>query len=481
MDEICSAVVVTANSNKQSRFITILFAIAVAALCGNVALARPGVIARASQPVPGEYIVLFQSTTPSVAARAAVTAHNGSVVMEFPDIHGLYVRMRDADALALTYDLAVTSIEENAYSHFAGTQSGVDTPYTSGDGGIVNASSWGLDRIDQTSPASRLDNSYSWCVDGSGVRVYILDSGVLSSHPEFGGRVEDQGSPGTTLQNYLNSQGVNFGTQCWTQSGQDALSPLGAHGTGVASIAAGSQLGVAKGATIVDARSAPCNGQGTNAFFTAVIDWICRLDTHRVAGQSVINISSVILGQSSDANALSAQIATAVDTYNIPVVVSAGNFNDNVFWYSPANAARAITVGGLNRDSDTRWCCFTVGSTTFGSNYGFGTAFYAPAQRVEAASTTIRQIIPALDHDYYRSELNGCANDYADTCTSGTSFAAPHMTGVVARYLQRQPGATRDAIVSTLQSMNQTYAGGACVTEPNSGPCVPVLVFKECP
>jgi hypothetical protein len=193
----------------------------------------------------------------------------------------------------------------------------------------------------------------------------------------------------------------------------------------------------------------------------------------------VINISSTIVGQGPDATALANQIATAVDSYNIPVVAASGNFNDNVFWYSPASAQRAITIGGLNHDSDTRWCCYIVGGTTFGSNYAWNTAFYAPAQRLEAASTSTKRLIPALPRDKCRSELDGCLNNYGDTCTSGTSFAAPITAGVIARYLQVHPGVPRDSIVSTLLGMNQTYAGGACVSEPGGG-CVPVLVFNDC-
>jgi len=52
-------------------------------LFAATAFARPGVIARASNPVPSEYIVVFQPIVPSVAARAAVTTHQGSVIMEF--------------------------------------------------------------------------------------------------------------------------------------------------------------------------------------------------------------------------------------------------------------------------------------------------------------------------------------------------------------------------------------------------------------
>src|SRR5712691_4308814 len=74
------------------------------------AFARPGVIIRAGKPVPGEYIILFDPFFPSAAARAAVAARQGTVITEFPDIHGLYVRMTEPIALALTHEPGVRSV-----------------------------------------------------------------------------------------------------------------------------------------------------------------------------------------------------------------------------------------------------------------------------------------------------------------------------------------------------------------------------------
>ncbi len=61
------------------------------------------------------------------------------------------------------------------------------SPQTSGPSVLqapYNQVPWGLDRIDQRS--NTLDNSYSFSGNGAGVKVYIVDSGVNASHPEFG-------------------------------------------------------------------------------------------------------------------------------------------------------------------------------------------------------------------------------------------------------------------------------------------------------
>ena len=461
--------------------------------------AKPGFITRAAHPVAGEYIVLFDRGVQPEAAREAILAHAGQVITDYPDINGYYVRLTDPQALLLTQLSGVRSVEENAIVTLASTSvSGMDEPLVNNG---VNATRWGLDRIDQISPtAPRLDDTYTYCATGAGIRIYVVDTGVLLQHLEFGSRGDVTAS--NALANYMTSVGMGLGAQCWTSDGGNHFDPNAAHGTAVASVAAGSTLGVARGATIVDARALGCGGGApfgfsTSASVTKVVDWICRLDTARQAGKSVINMSFSFLynARSSDDVALNQQIQTATNTYNIPVIVAAGNFSGNTFWYSPANATGVIAAGGLNKDSDTIWNTgmqetdSTNGTYTVGSNYGPNVVVYAPAQRVESASTKVRAVIPLLDHDYLRSELDNCVSVFdpatgqqvpvPDTCTSGTSFSAPHVAGVVARYLERHPNTTPSGIISMLQSMNATYSG-ARVTEPG-GNTEAVLVFNECP
>jgi len=228
---------------------------------------------------------------------------------------------------------------------------------------------------------------------------------------------------------------------------------------------------VAKLATIVDARALDCGTEefsATTARIAFVLDWIATSDTRRQPGKSVVNISSTWLYYFGNPNysAVSNQINALADTYNIPVVTAAGNFNDHAYWYGPGNASRAINVGALQKNSSLRW--------TY-SNYGFNVAFYAPGQYVESAAT-MPNATPGTF--LYRSALDDCVFGYPnDTCTSGTSFAAPHVAGIIARYLQKYPGATHDTIVSALQNSSFTY-GGATVTEPG-GKTVPILVYRD--
>src|SRR5688572_27120419 len=94
---------------------------------------------------------------------------------------------------------------------------------------------WGLDRIDEdTRP---LDGLYSYPNTGSGIAVYVIDSGIRADHAQFGGRV----TAGFT------AVGDGLGT-----------GDCEGHGTAVASVVGGASTGVAKQASIVPVRVFGC-------------------------------------------------------------------------------------------------------------------------------------------------------------------------------------------------------------------------------
>jgi Subtilisin-like serine proteases len=108
--------------------------------------------------------------------------------------------------------------------------------------------SWGLDRIDQK--ALPLNNSYTYPNTGAGVHVYGIDTGILYSHTDFGGRAS---------------------------KGFDAITPGGnavdchGHGTHTATTIAGTKYGVAKTATVVGVRVLDCGGSGS--FLRSSREW----------------------------------------------------------------------------------------------------------------------------------------------------------------------------------------------------------------
>ena len=114
-----------------------------------------------------------------------------------------------------------------------------------------NPPSWGLDRIDQRNLP--LNSNYHYDATGAGVTAYIIDTGILTTHTDFGGRA---------VSGYDAIDGTLPATDCH------------GHGTHVAGTVGGNAHGVAKGVTLVAVRVLNCQGSGTNAQVIAGIDWV---------------------------------------------------------------------------------------------------------------------------------------------------------------------------------------------------------------
>ena len=245
------------------------------------------------------------------------------------------------------------------------------------------APSWGLDRIDQRDMP--LSNTYEYSAEGggAGVSAYIVDTGVLSTHSDFAGRVAKGFS--------AISDPVNTTEDC------------NGHGTHVAGTLAGSVYGVAKQATIVPVRVLNCQGAGTTSGVLAGLDWVT---TDHTSGPAVVNMS---LG-GKPSKALDAAVLSVIED-GITVVVAAGNAHSSACNSSPARVSEAITVGATN-SSDTRAPY---------SNFGKCVDIFAPGSYITS--------------DWFSSTT-------ATNTISGTSMATPHAAGVAALLLSRTPTLT---------------------------------------
>jgi subtilisin family serine protease len=254
--------------------------------------------------------------------------------------------------------------------------------------GTETSAPWGLDRIDQTNLP--LSGTYTYPDSGgSGATVYVLDTGVRITHQQIAGR-------------------ASYG---WDFIDNDATAQDGyGHGTFVATVVAGSTYGVAKQAKIVAVRVLDNNGSGTTSGVIAGVDWITA---HHVAN-SVANVSLGGGASTSLDTAVNNSIASGV-TYSI----AAGNSNAPASNYSPARVANAITVGATtNTDARASY-----------SNYGSTVDIFAPGSNITAAWNT---------------------SDTATYTGSGTSFAAPHVSGTAALYLTAHPGASPATVAAAL-------------------------------
>lgn len=254
---------------------------------------------------------------------------------------------------------------------------------------IQSAAPWGLDRSDQRSLP--LSGGFSYLRSGQGVRAYIVDTGILASHQDFGGRV---------LEGYSSVADANGSSDC------------NGHGTHVAGIVGGSTWGVAKAVGLVPVRVLDCNGSGMSSSVIAGLDWILA---HGVK-PAVVNLS---LG-GGVSPAMDAAVARLV-AEGYAVVVAAGNSGVDACTSSPGREPSVLTVGASTA-TDERASY---------SNFGRCVDLFAPGSSIRSA---------------YGSGPTATAT------MSGTSMAAPHVSGALALLLQRAPTATPAQLLSTLKT-----------------------------
>jgi len=240
---------------------------------------------------------------------------------------------------------------------------------------------WGLDRIDQETGGSNLDARYeAGDLNGEGVDVYVLDTGINTQHSEYADRVLG---------------GVDF------IGDGNGYEDCNGHGSHVAGIAVGTTYGVAKKANLFGIRVLSCNGYGSASGVIAGLDWVVSNDAS-TEHSSVVAMS--LTGGTS--NALISAVESATQA-GLTVVVAAGNSNSDACNYSPANAPSAITVGASTQ-SDAR--------ATY-SNYGTCVDVFAPGSTITSA--------------WIRKEGSN-----PNRVLSGTSVACPHVAGAAALELQ---------------------------------------------
>merc|ERR1719401_1618703 len=114
-----------------------------------------------------------------------------------------------------------------------------------------SAASWGVNRIGARRTSA----------DGAGVNIYVLDTGIRTSHRDFGGRAVN------TLD--LTSNRVQ---EC--RGSRSCAHDRQGHGTHCAGTAAGASYGVAPGATVHAVKVLGDNGSGRNSWSLAAIDWV---------------------------------------------------------------------------------------------------------------------------------------------------------------------------------------------------------------
>merc|ERR1719512_436244 len=235
---------------------------------------------------------------------------------------------------------------------------------------------------------------------GSGTTVFVLDTGVRSTHQEFSGRA-------------ASALDMSSGSLRECNGDANCAGDAQGHGTHCAGTAAGESFGVAPSAAVRSVKVLSDQGSGQWSWSYEALDWLA------VAQQGVRPaVASMSLGGSGTQQAMREAVDAAVNS-GVVVVVAGGNSNSDACNFSPAFVPSAITVGSTT-STDSR--------SSF-SNYGACTNIWAPGSSVVSASHT---------------------SDTGSATFSGTSMACPHVSGGAALLLGANPSLTPGAVVEQL-------------------------------
>jgi len=351
----------------------------------------PSRILRASavaDRVPGRYIVVLKeeaaatefeiaSGRPSVSQLGFELAsrNGGRLVHQYRRaLKGMVVTMTEGQAEALARDPRVDYVEEDRIVRLQDAQ--------------PNAT-WGLDRIDQRDLP--LDRTYTYETDGSGVTVYVIDTGIRRDHQSLGGRVE---SGFSAISDGRGSEDCN------------------GHGTHVAGTVGSVPYGVAKGVSLVAVRVLNCQGSGTNSGVIAGVDWVTQ-------NRRLPAVANMSLGGGAS-SALDTAVRNSVGS-GVTYAVAAGNSNQDACTGSPSRVPEALTVGA-SQSNDAR--------ASF-SNFGPCLDIFAPGASITSSWHT---------------------SATATSVLSGTSMASPHVAGAAALYLDANPTASSSEVAQAISN-----------------------------
>lgn len=324
-------------------------------------------------PLVNVIVTLAPSADPATTSRQLV-GEDGDVTHVYRHaINGFAASLPEALVSLLKGDARVLRIELDRRVTASDTQA--PTP------------SWGIDRLDQRDLP--LSSSYTYATTAPSVDAYIVDTGIATDHPDFGGRAV-------------------HGTD--TVNGDADASDCHGHGTHVAGTVGGTSYGVAKEVRLIGVRVLDCNGSGATSGVIAGLDWVAR--DHQAGRPAVANMS---LGGGASATLDDAVRRVIAD--GVHMSVAAGNEDADACTKSPARVAEALTVAASTQ-ADAK--------ASF-SNRGTCVDLFAPGVGITSAW------------------LDGGTNTI-----SGTSMSTPHVTGAAALHLASNPSASPSAVSSAV-------------------------------
>lgn len=331
------------------------------------------------QAVAGEYIVaLKESSFYSLATfRSVIENAGGEIKQSYSNVLKGFAVIMAKEQLAELVPFA-DDIEFIEANYVVPRDIPVATPLTD-DNRPVGIGSWGIDRIDQRELP--LDQVYEPINEGAGATVFVLDSGVLMEHKQWG--------DGSRISEADPTEGPD----------------KGGHGTHVGGTVGGEACcdaeggwGVAPKAKIVSMQI--CGGMACNTdLIVKALDNIAAME--EVKGRSVVNLS---VGGPGYSKTLEAIVNKMVLDHDIPLMIAGGNGDKDACTYTPAHVPAAITIGASNKGD----------RPYVRSNFGKCIDIWAPGDFI----------------------ISGTNKGPTETkILSGTSMATPHVAGAAALLL----------------------------------------------
>src|SRR5712692_2748386 len=279
---------------------------------------------------------------------------------------------------------------------------------------------------------------------GFGISVAVIDSGLDASHPDLGGNV-------VAVNVNRNSQTASDGY---------------GHGTHVAGIINGHDaddqyLGIAPDATLISVKVADDNGGAYVSDLLRGLDWVAA--HHDDYGIRALNVSASVSFPESYATSPVDAAVEYLWNDGVAVVTSAGNLGaaPDAVWYAPGNDPQVITVGCLDENqtaspADDSLCPISSRGVT---EDGFAKPdLVAPGRKIVS---TLAAGINGQGVSLAAEFPERISADRQHISLSGTSMAAPMVTGAIALVLDRHPNLTPGQLKQLLTATTRRYPGQA--------------------
>jgi subtilisin family serine protease len=414
---------------------------AVIGLSAGVAVAAP--VERSTGRMTGVNVVLKQDITDSVLADIGRYGKVRDVIVE---IDALTLQAREADLPRIRALPYVAAANPDAERNGAPVDGVAATDFSDG------LSTWNLDAVNVTDFGSA---SRSVTYDGSRVHVAVLDTGLLDSwrqyFPEERIAVEHARSfgGGGGEVGFVSSQPNKW------QHDQDS------HGTHVASTILGYSLrgapvnGVAPRATVIPVKVLNQNGSGWSSVIARGIVYVADLKLDgMIHGPVVINMS--LGGPVLDAIEQAA-IDYAIDA-GVIVVASAGNNGVAGMGYPGAyppviSVAASGWVGEWQPVGNRGWWNNTDVADPTSTDDFYITGF--SSRQLQGQDLDVAAPGSSVVGPY---QVNSGQTSYY--FLGGTSMAAPHVAGIAALMLQKNPSLGQAEVESILESSALHIAPG---------------------